>query len=189
VEKDRIQAQMTLTPGVAVFPILLADIDSDANGVISDTEQRAYAGRILRDLSLTIDGYRLTPHLLSIRFPTLDEMREGRGEIQLEFDAVLPSGGRDRIVTLENHHQSRIAAYQVNCLVPGDPDIRITAQNRNYSQSRYELEYVRTDVRAQPLLLALWSGRLGWLSPLALLLFTRLTFLWRERGRTRRRAA
>ncbi len=182
-EKPHPGADVTLTPGVAVFPILLADIDTDANGVISGAEQRAYAGRILRDLSLTIDGYRLTPHLLSIRFATLDEMKEGRGEIQLEFDAALPGGGRNRKLTLENHHQSRIAAYQVNCLVPGDPDIRIAAQNRNYSQSQYELEYVRTDVRAQPLLLALWFGRLGWLGPLALLLFTRLTFLWRQRGR------
>lgn len=184
IEKDRFQAQMTLTPGVAVFALVLSGIDTDADGVISDTEQRTYAARILRDLSLTIDGARLTPHLLSIRFPTVDEMREGRGEIQLEFDAALPSGGRNRKLTLENRHQSRIAAYQVNCLVPGDPDIKIAAQNRNYSQSLYELDYVRADVRAQPLLLALWSGGLGWLSPLVLLLFTRLTVLWRGRNRT-----
>ena len=81
VEKNRIQAQMTLTPGVAVFPLLLAGMDTDANGIISDAEQRAYASRILRDLSLTIDGSRLTANLLSIRFPAIDEMREGRGEI------------------------------------------------------------------------------------------------------------
>jgi hypothetical protein len=187
VEKNRIQAQMTLTPGVAVFPLLLAEMDTDANGVISDTEQRAYAGRILRDLSLTIDGARLTPHLLSIRFPSVDEMREGRGEIQLEFESALPAGGRNRKLTLENHHQSRIAAYQVNCLVPGDPEIRITAQNRNYSQSVYDLEYVQTGVPAQPLSLASWPGGPGWLSLLALLLFVRLTFLWRDRnGQIRR---
>ena len=35
-EKNRVDAQMTLTPGVAVFATLIADIDTDANGVISE---------------------------------------------------------------------------------------------------------------------------------------------------------
>ena len=50
LEKDRIQAQIRLTPGVAVFPIVFADIDRDADGVVSAAEQRAYAERVLRDL-------------------------------------------------------------------------------------------------------------------------------------------
>ncbi len=73
-------------------------------------------------------------------------MREGRGEIQLEFNADVPSGGPNRRLIFENHHQRRIAAYLVNCLVPRDLDIRVTAQNRNYRQSFYQLDYVQ----AQP---------------------------------------
>ena len=184
VEKNRIAAQMTLTPGVAVLPLLIADIDIDGNGAISETEQRAYAGQVLRDLSLTIDGHRLTPELLSIRFPTMDEMKEGRGEIQLEFNAALPRGSRNRKLTLENHHQSRIAAYQVNCLVPRDPDIRIAAQTRNYSQSLYQLEYVQSDVGSDPLSLAWWAGDRRWLGTVAILLFARFAFLWRRRARS-----
>ena len=64
VGKDRVDAQLTLTPGVAVFPILLAEIDIDGNGIISETEQHAYSSRLLRDLSLEIDGQFLTPHLV-----------------------------------------------------------------------------------------------------------------------------
>jgi hypothetical protein len=180
VEKSRIGAQMTLTPGVAVYPIVLAGIDTDANGTISETEQRAYAARVLQDLRLTIDGHRLTPELVSTRFPTIDDMKEGRGEIQLEFNAALPRGGRNRKLTLENHHQSRISAYQVNCLVPRDPDIRVAAQTRNYSQSLYRLEYVQAGVGS----LAWWSGDGGWLAAVALFLFARLAFLWRQRART-----
>ena len=59
VEEDRVQGEIRLTPGVAVSPIVLAKIDTNADDVISEAEQRAYAEAVLRDLSLTIDGDRL----------------------------------------------------------------------------------------------------------------------------------
>jgi hypothetical protein len=177
VEKDRLEAEVTLTPGVIVFPLLIADIDTDSSGTISEAEQRAYARRVLKDLSFAVDGHRLTPELVAMRFPTVDEMREGRGEIQLDFIASLPRGGRNRKLVLENRHQMRIAAYQVNCLVPRDPRIRIVAQNRNYSQSRYELAYEDTGVHGELLSTGLW------LSLIALLLLARITFLYRQRDR------
>ncbi len=141
VGRNRVDAQLTLTPGVAVFPALFTGMDSDEDGIIDKSEQRAYAARVLRDLSFKIDGQLLTPQLVSVHFPTLEEMRNGRGEIQIEFATDLPPGGGRRKLTYENYHQIGIAAYQVNCLVSRDPNIRILAQNRNYSQSRYELEF------------------------------------------------
>ena len=183
VEKNAVQGQMTLTPGVAVFPILLADFDTDGDGVISETEQRAYAERVLGDVSLRIDGHRLQPRLLSIQFPAIGEMKEGRGEIQLEFSADLPDGGPHRRLVLENHHQSRIAAYQVNCLVPRDPDLRITGQNRNYQQSFYQLDYEQPGVRSAAMFFAWRPGDQGWLGAVALLLLARFALLWRQRAR------
>ncbi len=148
VGKDRVDAQLILTPGVAVSPVVVAEIDVDGDGIISAIEQHAYSSRILRDLSLKIDGQVLTPRLVSMQFLTIEEMKAGRGEIQLEFAADLPPGGSQRKLTFENHHQSRIAAYQVNCLAPRDPDIRILAQSRNYSQSFYELDFVQGGARS-----------------------------------------
>src|SRR6266498_431937 len=118
VEKDRVQGQLRLTPGVAVFPIVFATIDTDTDGVISQAEQRAYAERVLRDISLMVDHHRLALRLVSTRFPNAEEMKEGRGEIQLEFDANVVSNGAKRTLIFENHHHSAIAAYLVNCLVP-----------------------------------------------------------------------
>lgn len=141
VEKNRVHAQATLTPGVAVFPALIKDMDVNADGAISEAEQRAYAGGFLRDIFISIDGHPLAPHLASARFPAIEEMKEGRGEIQIEFNAEFPSGGTNRKLTFENRHQSRIAAYLVNTLVPRDRDIRIVSQHRNYSQSHYEMEF------------------------------------------------
>src|SRR6476660_6969847 len=82
VEKDRVQAQIRLTPGIAVFPVVLAQIDTDADGVISEAEQRTYAGRVLGDLSLNLDGNQLQLRLVSLEFAKIEEMKEGLGEIQ-----------------------------------------------------------------------------------------------------------
>ena len=180
LEKDRVQAQIRLTPGAAVFPIVFASIDSDADGIISEAEQHAYAERVLRDLSLTIDGDRVQLRLVSSRASKVQEMMDGRGEIQLDVDANVPHGGHDRRLVFENHHESPIAAYLVNCLVPSDPDIRVTAQDRNYDQSFYQLDYVETGARSGPLSLGQWSGAAGWLGAAALVLFARLAATRRE---------
>jgi hypothetical protein len=145
VEKDRVQVSMRLIPGVAVSSTLLAKMDANRDGVLSESEQRAYADRLLADLSLSVDGQRLQPRLLSMEFPKIADMQEGLGEIHLDFSAQLPaSGAANRRLIFENHHESRVSAYLVNCLVPRDRDIRIVAQNRNELQSYYQLNYVQS---------------------------------------------
>jgi hypothetical protein len=183
VGKDRVQAQLRLVPGVAVLPFVLGSIDTDANEAISEVEQDAYAGRVLHDLSLTLDGDRLPLRLVSMRFPKVEEMKQGLGEIQLEFAADVPRGGGKRRLIFENHHQTAIAAYLVNSLVPQDPDIRITAQNRNYLQSFYELDYQQAGGRPAGVFFAGLSGTGAWLGMVVLLLSARLAFLWRQRLR------
>ncbi|MEP7353247.1 MAG: hypothetical protein ABI824_08460, partial [Acidobacteriota bacterium] len=87
IESNRLHAEMTLTPGVAVFPRLIASMDTNADGAISDQEQRAYADAVLGDLTLSIDGRCVMPQLRSARFPSIADMREGRGEVHVDFDA------------------------------------------------------------------------------------------------------
>src|SRR5580658_7702747 len=104
VEKDHLQLSMRLIPGIAVSSAVIASIDSNRDGVLSEAEQTAYSERVLGDLSLTIDGLRLTPKLVSVTFPQLAQMREGLGEIHIEFTADLPSGGPNRRIIFENRH-------------------------------------------------------------------------------------
>ncbi len=181
LEKGRVQAQIRLTPGVAVFPVVMAAMDTNGDGLISTSEQRAYAGRVLSDLSLAVDGDRLRLRLISANFPTTGDMQQGRGEIQIDFAADVPRFSHERKLFFENHHQRPIAAYLVNCLVPGDPDLRVTAQSRNYEQSEYRLHYVQGGVRSGPLSLAWWSDGRVWLGSLAIFLLARLAVLWRRR--------
>jgi hypothetical protein len=169
VETDVLHAQMALTPGVMVLPAVMARIGADSSGLISEAAQRVYAARVLQDLTLTMDGRALKPRLVSLQFPAVDEMKQGLGQIRLNFDADLPPGGRRRRLSLQNHHLSGISAYQVNCLVPREPNIRIAAQRRNYTQSHYELDYEQ-EIPAGP---GGWLSGFGLLSLFALLFVTR----------------
>ena len=89
--KTMLQAVMRLIPGVAVSAVVLASIDTNEDGAISQAEQRIYAERVLRDLSLTIDGKCWNPSSSRQNYQGIEGDEEGRGEIQLAFAADLPA--------------------------------------------------------------------------------------------------
>lgn len=189
VGKDRVQAQIRLTAGTEVYATVLAAIDTDRDGVLSSAEQRAYAERVLGDLSLAVDGARLPLRLVSSSFPDLEVMRDGRGVIQIDFDAAVPRGGSDRRLVFENHHFTRIADYLVNGLVPSDPDIAIRAQKRNYVQSRFELDYAQAGALSSATLARGWAGAAPWLVAAALVLLLVFVAIARRQGAAARAIA
>jgi hypothetical protein len=142
IESGHIDGSMRLVPGVAVASQVVAAIDTNADGVISAPEQQAYAQRVLHDLVLSVDGHSLPVRLVSASFPAIAAMQQGVGEIQISFTASLPPGVDHRRLVFENHHESGIAVYLVNCLVPDDHNIQLAGQTRNQNQSFYQLDFV-----------------------------------------------
>jgi len=143
VQKSRLMASMRLVPGVAVFPAVLAAVDTNADGTISPSEDQAYAHRVLDDIRITLDGQTLAPQLVSAKVPAPDVLKDGLGEIRIDFTAALPRGAVSRKLVIENRHLPRVSAYLVNSLVSPDPDIRLQVQRRNADQSVYELDYTQ----------------------------------------------
>jgi hypothetical protein len=181
LEKDRVAVEIRLSPGVAVAPFVIATIDRDGNGAISNTEEMACVEQVLGNVSMSLDGDVLPLHLVSKTFARVQDMREGQGEILLEFSADIPSRGRGaRKLLFENNYQHQIGAYLMNATVPSDPDIRIRAQTRNFQQSSYSLEYTQATSSSGPLSMVLWSGQRAWLIALALLIATRFALLSRQ---------
>ena len=159
VEEKQVQFSMRLIPGVAVSSEVVRDVDSNRDGKVSETEGRVYAERVLHNLSLSLDGHTLSPRLVSAAFPRIEDMKEGVGEIRIEFTAALPRDGTNRKLVFENHHDAAISVYLVNCLAPRDPRIRVLSQNRNRNQSVYELDYVQSAAPSGDRLSA-WASRL-----------------------------
>src|SRR5690242_12568756 len=69
IERDHVEAVMRLQPGVAAYPDIIANIDTDNDGAISSAEQRRYAEQVLREISLQIDGKPISPQIVSVMFP------------------------------------------------------------------------------------------------------------------------
>jgi len=149
LEANEMQASMRLVPGVLVAPSVIAAIDRDRDSVFSESEKRAYAQRVLGDLSITIDGKSVL-ELRSWQFPEPEQMRVGLGEIQLGYVAALPPGGSKRALILANHHLNPASVYLMNAVVPLDRDLRILAQKRNEVQSVYELDYQQITIGSSP---------------------------------------
>ncbi len=145
VQRDHVEISMRLIPGIAVSAAVIASIDRNRDGILSSAEGTAYAQGVVKDLSLSVDGTRLEPVLVSIDLPPIEEMRDGLGEIHIEYRAQVPGGGGVRKLLLENHNHMAKTVYLVNALASSDPTISITAQKRNRVQSVYELDYAQTD--------------------------------------------
>jgi len=185
VEKGRVQIEIRLAPGVEVFPAVFADVDRDADGVASAAEQRAYAERVLADLSLGIDGARLPLRPVSSTFAPRELLQEGRGEIRLKLEADVPGNAARRRLTFENRHQSQISVYLVNGLVPRDADIRLDAQQRNVDQSFYRLDYTDAGAPAGGASLRSWLAPWEWTDGALLALIVGIGLLGRRVTATR----
>ena len=182
VEKGRIAVELRLAPGIEVFPKVLALIDTDRDGAIAEAELRAYAERLATELTLSVDGTRLPLRLVSSRMEALEALQDGRGTIELAFDAAVPRGGINRRLVFENHHQRAMAEYLVNGLVPRDPDIRLGTQQRSFDQSTYQLDYAQAGIASPPASIPRSTGVFGWVAALALLLFAGFTSVRRRGG-------
>ena len=185
VEKGRVQADIRLAPGVLAFPTVFAAIDRDADGTASNAEQRAYAERVLADLSLGVDGRRLPLRLISWTFPPKELLEQGRGEIQVSFEADVSGPAPVRRLSFENHHQPAISVYLVNGLVPRDSDIRLGMQHRSEDQSLYRLDYADRSAPAEASSFATASGPWEWTDAAfaVLLLAAALVAIFRRGGR------
>ena len=137
VARDGIDVEIQLTPGVAMLPVLMAVIDQDRDGRISPGEERAYVGRVAREVELRVDGVPVPLSLIESNFPTLEAMREGLGTIGIKLRTAR-SGHELRF---ENRHLPQVSAYLVNCLAAPSDGLLVSRQERDEAQRSIEFEY------------------------------------------------
>ena len=132
-----IDVEIHLTPGVAMLPVLMAVIDQDGDGRISPEEERAYAGRVAREVELRVDGVAAPLWLTESNFPTLEAMREGLGTIRMK----LHTARSGHALHFENRHLPQVSVYLVNCLAAPSDGLVVSRQQRDEAQRSIEFEY------------------------------------------------
>src|SRR5689334_16860112 len=142
IEPDRICLRINLTPGVAVAEQVLALIDRDRDGLISNNEIAAYSELLKRDLIVRLDQRNLELNPTTSYFPGPAELRTGWGFIQMQFSAApgrLAAGTHKLII--ENRHLAGASVYLVNAAQPASASVQITKQIRNQNQSIGEIQF------------------------------------------------
>lgn len=143
IERSGVRLQINLTPGIAVAEQVIAQIDRDHDGAISENEAAAYAELLRRDLTLRIDGRKIELELTGSEFTEPEELRTGSGMIQIEFSATArPLAIGSHRLTLENRHLRTISVYLINAVRPTSDAVQITRQKRNDNQSAGEIEFI-----------------------------------------------
>ena len=141
ISQTRIVVDLALTPGVAVATNVFAMIDGDLNGRVSPQEIQAYARRLLRDLSVRVDGQPYPLTLTRAECPSWDQIRDGAGTIRLQAAADLSlTPFRRHRIHYENMHDTAQGVYLVNALTPSTRAIAIAGQHRDALQRQIDLD-------------------------------------------------
>jgi hypothetical protein len=173
IDLERAHIELDLTAGIAVADLVIAEIDRDRTGTISDEEAEAYAAVVRRAIRLEVDGTPLALQLVDRRFPTIEAVKNGEGAIRIDLAAQMPplSAGSHHLL-YRNSHRVDIGVYLANVLVPVSDLVAVSAQRRDVDQRELIVDYV---LRAPPSTAA--RGRL--LAGVASVLFTLAVLWWR----------
>jgi ABC-type nickel/cobalt efflux system permease component RcnA len=148
LDPDGVTVEIDLTPGVLVTLQVVALIDRDGDGAISDDEGQAYARAVLEDVALDVDGQR---HLLTVsrtEFPSMLALTAGLGTIRLQAAATAgPSGwqnmagpGTHQAVVL-NAHTPVKSVYQATVALGPAGGIEVAEQHRDDLQQSLRVDY------------------------------------------------
>lgn len=152
VEPDHVAVDLEITPGIAVAAAIIGDIDRDGDGVLSASEQDAYARRVLDSLDLAIDGRQLTLMTGEVRVPDVAILRQGEGAIHLRATRTFAeqSAGTHQVV-FRNRYRRELSVYVANALVPESDRLTVTSQQREAQQHELTIGYtVRRSATAFP---------------------------------------
>ena len=175
VAADRVELELSLTPGGAVADDVIGTIDRDRDGVFSPEEQRLYTNQVMAAIELRIDGRMVKMDMGTSAYPLPGELRDGDRSIELGSTATFPelSSGRHEIA-FTNSYRCDISVYLANALKPDSERIVIASQHRDPTQRTLTIGFTNDGGRFAALPAWLFvSGAAAWLTMRRRLLLSR----------------
>jgi hypothetical protein len=166
INRDRVDLEIDLTAGANIASRILALIDTNQDGSVSDAEADAYAQQVVRALRVDVDGRPASITLTARQFPDPRDVRLGVGTIHLRGIANVAAADGPHHLTYLNTHLPDASVYLVNALEPSTDAIQIGPPHRDAAQRSLTLDY-RVTSRAH------WTSAAWSLAALAM-----VTILW-----------
>lgn len=139
---DAVDVYLDVTPGIALAERVVRMIDGDGNGAISAGETLAYAGSVVGNLELALDGEPLALDLVSSEFPVPAEFFAGTGTMRVRAVADVPRLSSGAHTLFFGHMRGGAdSAYLANALVPESARIAISRQRRTEDQSELTIDF------------------------------------------------
>ena len=171
IERDRINVEIDLTPGVSIARQVATWIDVTGDGEISQAESLAYGRQVLASLVLSVDGATIPINVIDTEAPTIADMATGVGTVRVRGWAGIRSRapGRHQVSVISTHHPE-LSVYLANALLPADKEIQVLQQHRSQDQRSLTIDYEVDMFRGWP--------RISWIligfSGLGVILWRRL---------------
>jgi hypothetical protein len=142
IAPEGVRVELSLTPGIAVADAVIRDIDADGDTTLSPAEQRRYAERVLRGISLRVDGRDVALAVAGIRFAQPAALRNG--DVAITLEAASPSlrltPGTHQIA-FHNGNAAHGAVYLANALMPDGDQVAITKLAHAVDQSHLTVAF------------------------------------------------
>lgn len=137
-----IRIELDLTPGAQVADQIIRILDADQDSRISPSESDAYADLVRSGLELKVDARKQDLRIEHQRFPSIAELKEGIGTIQLQLVAIhAPLRPKSHQLIFTNRHAEEISVYLANALIPSDANLAVTQQERDTLQRVLKLNF------------------------------------------------
>ncbi len=141
LEKRRVRARIRMNPGAQIYRRVLPDRHQPGRQDLRSRGGGTTRFAVLRALSFSLDGKRLTPKLVTYTFPAPSALEKGPG-------ARSGSSRRRRFrwpgepeAAFENRQSTPDRRLPRQLRGSGRSDLQAKAQRRNPRQSRYQIDY------------------------------------------------
>lgn len=144
--------ELKLSPGVLVVPSVLTRLDPDGDQQIADTDARAYADDLLRQVTLRVDGTALPLTINDLQVPTYQLTQAGYGTLVVRALAALPAAadGSSHELTVRNANTADNPRFQINAFVSDHTAVTLGPQQRDSEQRQLEVTFTLGDSSQSP---------------------------------------
>jgi hypothetical protein len=147
IEPDRVELDLSLTPGVDVIDSIAGEIDRNGDGLLATAEQAAFASRVLGAVTLVHDDHPLKLTLRTTTFPDVNALRGGEGTIRIRAVASVSAlAGASHRLSFRNGFRPDVSVYLANALVPESNRVAVIAQHHAGDQRDLTIDYVVSEV-------------------------------------------